>query len=152
MTLVLAAANCNTVPAWWHWDCQCDTRHAWPPIGCFTGYGLSCPFHRNFHRFLDATDSALAQPQLTLALLSGMQGGCERVYGRRMRPLSFPGWGGNWDGRVAEWLEARETARRHSRLALRTTPGSIPARCSAKARVHRGPGVQGVPRSVASHR
>ena len=53
---------------------------------------------------------------------------------------------------MAEWLEARETARRHSRLALRTTPGSIPARCSAKARVHRGPGVQGVPRSVASHR
>ena len=104
MTLVLAAANCNTVPAWWHWDCQCDTRHAWLPIGCFTGYGLSCPFHRNFHRFLDATDSALAQPQLTLAsewYAGG--GGCERVYGRRMQAAKFPGVGGQlrWpSGRV----------------------------------------------------
>ena len=102
MTLVLAAANCNTVPAWWHWDCQCDTTHAWPPIGCFTGYGPSCPFHRNFHRFLDATDSALAQPQLTLALLSGMQGGgaVKESMAAGYRPLSFPGWGGDWDGRV----------------------------------------------------
>ena len=74
VTLVMAAVNCNTVPAWWHWDCQCDTRHAWPPIGCFTGYGLSCLFHRNFHRFLNATDSALAQSQVTLVLLGDMQG------------------------------------------------------------------------------
>ena len=80
----------------------------------------------------------------------GGGGGCERVYGRRMQAAKFPGVGGATE--MAEWLEARETARRHSRLALRTTPGSIPARCSAKARVHRGPGVQGVPRSVASHR
>ena len=105
VALVLAAVNCNTVPAWWHWDCQCDTRHAWPPIGCFTGpvigrfvytlcssshsmrYGLSCLFRRNFYRFLDATDSPLAQPQVTLVILSDMQGDCERVYGRRMQAV-----------------------------------------------------------------
>ena len=71
--------------------------------------------------------------------------GCERVYGRRMQAANFPGVVGGAT-EMAEWLEARETARRHSRLTRVRSQ-----RDAAKARVHRGPGGQGVPRSVASH-